>query len=59
MPILTCNPEVLARAEIVHGDRVKVDFVTGNLTNLKSGKTVQVDKFYAAQLAIYKNGGLL
>ncbi|MEI7727438.1 MAG: 3-isopropylmalate dehydratase small subunit, partial [Bacteroidota bacterium] len=45
--------------EIQHGDRVKVDFISGMLTNLRTGKTVQLDKFYDAQLAIYQNGGLL
>jgi 3-isopropylmalate dehydratase small subunit len=59
MPILTYDPEVLARAEVQQGDRVSVDFVAGTLTNLKSGKTVQLNKFYDAQLAIYRNGGLL
>ena len=59
MPILTYNPEILAQAEIESGDRVKVDFISGILTNLKTGKTVQLDKFYDAQMAIYQNGGLL
>jgi 3-isopropylmalate/(R)-2-methylmalate dehydratase large subunit len=59
MPILTYNPEIIAGAEIQHGDRIRVDFVSGSLTNLRTGKMVQVDKFYDAQLAIYENGGLL
>ena len=59
MPILTYNPDILIQAEIQHGDRVKVDFISGMLTNLRTGKTVQLDKFYDAQLAIYQNGGLL
>jgi 3-isopropylmalate/(R)-2-methylmalate dehydratase large subunit len=59
MPILTYKPEILSQAEIQHGDRINVDFVTGQLTNLRNRKTVQIDKFYDAQLAIYKNGGLL
>ncbi len=59
LPILTYKPEILTQAEIQHGDRIKVDFASGNLTNLRNGKTVQTDKFYAAQMAIYQNGGLL
>jgi 3-isopropylmalate/(R)-2-methylmalate dehydratase large subunit len=59
MPILTYNPELMEQAEVQHGDRIKVDFITGILTNLKNGKSVQLDKFYDAQLEIYRNGGLL
>jgi len=59
MPILTYKPETLSDADILHGDKIRVDFVTGILTNLKNGKEVRIDKFYDAQLAIYKNGGLL
>ena len=59
MPILTCKPEIIALAEIQHGDKVKVDFVEGTLSNLRNGKSVKLDKFYDAQLAIYRNGGLL
>jgi 3-isopropylmalate dehydratase small subunit len=59
LPILTYKPETLAQAEILHGDRVRVDFISGALTNVRTGNTVQLDKFYDAQLAIYQNGGLL
>jgi len=59
MPILTYKPEIIAQADIQHGDKIKVDFVTGQLTNLRNQITVTIDKFYDAQLAIYKNGGLL
>ncbi len=59
LPILTYKPEIIALAEIQHGDKVNVDFVSGVLTNLRNGKTVQLEKFYDAQLAIYQNGGLL
>lgn len=59
MPILTYKPEIFSQAEIQQGDRIRVDFVSGILTNLRNGKTALVDKFYDAQLAIYRNGGLL
>jgi 3-isopropylmalate dehydratase small subunit len=59
LPILTYKPESLAKAEIEHGDTITVDFITGEITNLKNQKTTSIDRFYDAQLAIYKNGGLL
>jgi 3-isopropylmalate/(R)-2-methylmalate dehydratase large subunit len=59
LPILTYEPESLAKAEIQHGDTIKVDFVTGGLTNLRNQKTTDINKFYDAQLAIYQNNGLL
>lgn len=59
LPILTYRPEVLEEAGIEHGDRITVDFETGALTNLKNQKTVFINRFYDAQLRIYKNGGLL
>jgi 3-isopropylmalate/(R)-2-methylmalate dehydratase large subunit len=59
LPILTYNPEILAGAALQNGDTIKVDFVSGILTNLGNGKSVQINKFYDAQLAIYRNGGLL
>ena len=59
LPILTYKPEILAEAGLESGDRVRVDFIKGELVNLKTGKTVAIDRFYDAQLAIYRNGGLL
>ena len=59
MPILTYSAEIINEVEIKNGDPVRVDFVTGLLTNLRNGKTLQINKFYDAQLAIYTNGGLL
>ena len=59
MPILTYDPGKLAEVELQNGDMIKVDFVTGDLTNKRNGKTTSINRFYDAQLAIYKNGGLL
>lgn len=59
MPILTYDPAILQSAEIKNGDRIRLDFITGTLTNLGNGKSVTLNKFYDAQLAIYRNGGLL
>jgi 3-isopropylmalate dehydratase small subunit len=59
MPILTYKPELLSGIELNNGDPIRVDFSTGELTNLRNQKSTRIDKFYDAQLAIYKNGGLL
>jgi 3-isopropylmalate dehydratase small subunit len=59
MPILTYKPETLAIIEIQNGDPLRVDFITGEIVNLRNQKVAKTDKFYDAQLAIYRNGGLL
>ena len=59
MPILIYDPVELEKAEIRNGDRIRVDFITGELTNLSKQKSVEINRFYDAQLAIYRNGGLL
>lgn len=59
MPILTYDPSILEKVDLKNGDRIRVDFVSGELTNLENGKTCSVNKFYGAQLAIFRNGGLL
>jgi hypothetical protein len=56
---MTYNPESLTSTELQNGDAIKVDFVTGELTNLRNQKKTSIGKFYDAQLAIYRNGGLL
>ena len=38
---------------------IRVNFETGELQNLRNNKAMKIDKFYDAQMAIYKNGGLL
>ncbi|HPT14292.1 MAG TPA: aconitase/3-isopropylmalate dehydratase large subunit family protein [Bacteroidales bacterium] len=59
MPILTYKADQLQELELAYGDRVKVDFHTGEVSNITKGKTVVINKFYDAQMQIYKNGGLL
>jgi 3-isopropylmalate dehydratase small subunit len=59
MPVLTYDPEMIKKAGLKNGDRISVNFLTGELTNLENQKTTTVNKFYDAQLAIYNNGGLL
>lgn len=56
-PILTYdNPDDLVLKD---GDKVRVDFENGMVTNLETGKTTQVNKFSDVQMTIYKKGGLL
>jgi 3-isopropylmalate/(R)-2-methylmalate dehydratase large subunit len=58
-PILTYKPEIINEVGLQDGDTIRVDFVKGELTNLKNNKTAAIDKFSDVQSEIYKNGGLL
>jgi len=58
-PILTYDPKNLTSIDFADGDTVRVDFVKGELTNLKNNKTTTIDKFSNVQLDIYMDGGLL
>jgi 3-isopropylmalate dehydratase small subunit len=58
-PILTYMPEILEQIGLNDGDEVKIDFLSGDITNLQNNKTAKLNKFYDAQYQIYKNGGLL
>lgn len=59
LPILTYKEGMLEELELKTGDTISVDFTNGDLANLTSGKSTIINKFYDAQLQIYKNGGLL
>lgn len=59
LPILTYVEGMLEDTAMETGDMIRVDFTTGELTNLSKGKSTRINKFYDAQLQIYKNGGLL
>lgn len=59
LPVLTYVRDTLKNIELKHADRIRVDFITGELTNLRNGRTSLINKFYDAQLAIYNKGGLL
>ncbi len=56
MPILECEA---AAEEIRAGDQVQVDFDTGVITNLTTGKTYQAEPFPAFIQNIIQKGGLL
>ena len=59
MPILTYKPEIVTELALSNGDSVRVNFGSGEIINLANSKSGKLDKFYDAQMAIYKNGGLL
>ena len=56
LPILECE---LAAEEISAGDEVKVDFDTGVITNITTGKQYQAEPFPAFIQNIITKGGLL
>ena len=56
MPILECEQ---AAEEIGPGDQVSVDFDTGVISNITTGKTYQAEPFPAFIQNIIKKGGLL
>jgi 3-isopropylmalate/(R)-2-methylmalate dehydratase large subunit len=59
LPILTYDPKSLEAVDLKNGDKIRVDFTTGNLVNQRNNKSTVINRFYEAQLAIYRNGGLL
>ena len=56
MPILECET---AAEEISDGDEVKVDFDTGVITNITTGKTYKAEPFPPFIQNIIQKGGLL
>ena len=59
MPILTYNPEQLSVLDLKDGDKIRVNFETGNIENLNSSKSSKINKFFDVQLEIYQKDGLL
>ncbi|MFZ4412966.1 MAG: aconitase/3-isopropylmalate dehydratase large subunit family protein [Bacteroidales bacterium] len=59
MPILTYQSGAMETVDLQDGDSIRVNFISGQLTNLRNQKTVHLNQFYDAQLKIYQNGGLL
>ena len=59
LPVLTYKPEQLAEADVKNGDIIRIDFMTGELTNISKNKTTRINPFYSTQLEIYRRGGLL
>jgi 3-isopropylmalate/(R)-2-methylmalate dehydratase large subunit len=59
LPILTYNTGTMEAIELQNGDNIRVNFISGEITNLRNNKTAKLNQFYDAQLQIYQNGGLL
>ncbi len=58
LPILTYDPKILEELDIKHGDKIRLNFETGEITNLKNNKKAKVNPFSEVQMDIYQNGGL-
>jgi 3-isopropylmalate dehydratase small subunit len=59
LPILTYSPGQLEELDLEQDDQVRVNFGTGEITNISKNRSLFINKFYDAQMQIYKNGGLL
>lgn len=59
LPILTYKEGMLEEIALETGDVIRVDFTTGALSNITKDKSTTINKFYDAQLQVYRNGGLL
>ncbi len=56
-PILTY--EDISALQLQQRDKVKIDLLAGTITNLKTGKAVEIGKFSKVQMEIYQRDGLL
>jgi len=56
-PILTCRN--ISESDVAEGDRIRINLLNGELTNLRTGKSILAESFSEVQYEIYKNGGLL
>ena len=55
-PIMTYDS--LEGLDLEHFDSIKVNFETGEITNISKGKTVQGNSFSEVQMDIYQRGGI-
>ncbi|MCD4690412.1 homoaconitate hydratase, partial [bacterium] len=56
MPIMVAD---LAELGLANGDEIEVDFTTGRVTNVSTGKSMEGRAFSDVQMQIYQRGGLL
>ncbi|MCD6182553.1 MAG: 3-isopropylmalate dehydratase large subunit [Candidatus Cloacimonetes bacterium] len=56
-PILTY--ENLDSLELKQRDKIRVNFETGEITNLANGKSIKINPFFDVQMEIYQRDGLL
>lgn len=59
LPILTYEKSQLESLGLKDGDIIRIDFLSGEITNQSNNKTSTINKFYDAQYDIFKKGGLL
>ncbi|MCF6365830.1 MAG: 3-isopropylmalate dehydratase large subunit [Bacteroidales bacterium] len=50
--------KTLEGLDLEHFDTVKINFETGEMTNISKNKSIQAEPFSDVQLEIYQNGGL-
>ena len=58
LPILTYNKNFAEELDLKHGDKIRVNFETGEVENLENGKETKINPFSDVQMEIYQNGGL-
>jgi 3-isopropylmalate dehydratase small subunit len=56
LPIITCKN--ISDLETTDGERIRINLLTGELVNLRTGKSIQAEPFSEVQFEIYRNGGL-
>ncbi|MCF8366714.1 MAG: hypothetical protein K9H16_13080, partial [Bacteroidales bacterium] len=58
-PILTYHPDLFDEISLLTGDKLKVDFLSGKVTNISKNKSGNIEPFSEVQAEIFKRGGLL
>jgi 3-isopropylmalate dehydratase small subunit len=56
-PIITCK--TLKGADLQNGDFIKINFMTGEIENLKNNVIYKAEPFSDVQIDVYQKGGLL
>jgi 3-isopropylmalate dehydratase small subunit len=56
-PIITCNS--ISTLNISDGDTIRINLLTGELSNLNNTRTTIAEPFSSVQFDIYNKGGLL
>ncbi|MGB8490108.1 MAG: aconitase/3-isopropylmalate dehydratase large subunit family protein [Bacteroidales bacterium] len=56
-PVITCRN--ITDLHLEERDMIRIDFIRGEITNLRNGIMVYADPFAEVQYSIYRNGGLL
>lgn len=58
-PILVCKSKLEDEIDLTDGDTLRVDFISGKVTNISRNKTGTIQPFSEVQANLYKRGGLL